>query len=127
MKPGLVRRMAMTSSAMGTVSSRSSRAVYLPTTPDSSRHDDLVGNICQGMHPGLARLMAMTSSAMGTVSSRSSRAVYLPWLCQTAQETSTLLKVDVKVWSSRQRWRCRSRRFSKALCLPAMPKSSKAR
>ena len=69
MKPGLVRRMAMTSSAMGTVSSRSSRAVYLPTTPDSSRHDDLVGHICQGMHPGLARLMAMTSSAMGTVSS----------------------------------------------------------
>ena len=30
MKPGLVRLMAMTSSAMGTVSSRSSRAVYLP-------------------------------------------------------------------------------------------------
>ena len=41
MKPGLVRRMAMTSSFIGTLSSRSSSAVYLARHPKENKYHTL--------------------------------------------------------------------------------------
>ena len=121
-KPGLVRRMAMTSSAMGTVSSRSSRAVYLPAinthqpcgahmprheagacAPDGHdqlRHGHRVQPVQQSGVHGSAKQLKIRQSC-GLQMSRH--------------------KVG------RQRCWCRSRRSSRAQCLPAMPKSSKAR
>ena len=52
-KPGLVRLMAMTSSAMGTVSSRSNKAVYLRAMPWWSKHFDLVRDTCHTLRHGV--------------------------------------------------------------------------